>query len=271
LTTTDLARSTGTWLWQDARMRRLVVVLGLTLVARHVQASHVAPSVDDNNRYLKLTPLGDRVRLAYTVFFGEVPGARMRPTLDRDRDGTVDETEAQAYGRTLGSEVASSLEVSVDGTTQLVAWSQIAVGMGSPSVAAGSFSVDLIGYLCLPSARGKHRIQLRDRFRLPRPGETEVRIEDSPGIKVEYARIGSLADPALDFKMVGPGGPLADDGLDLAFEAGDRAQVGGDGCRAVAASSGGGSRGWWIAGVIAVAGGVAAAVFLRRRGRGRGP
>ena len=44
----------------------------LAVVAITLLSAHVAPSVDDNNRYLKVTPLHDGIRLAYTVFFGEI-------------------------------------------------------------------------------------------------------------------------------------------------------------------------------------------------------
>jgi hypothetical protein len=43
-------------------MRRLVMVVAAVTVAPAL--AHVAPSVDDNNRYLKVTPQSDRVRLA---------------------------------------------------------------------------------------------------------------------------------------------------------------------------------------------------------------
>ena len=60
-------------------------------------AAHVAPSVGDNNRYLKLTPMGDRVRLSYTVFYGEIPGAGMRGAIDANHDGTIDRAERAAW------------------------------------------------------------------------------------------------------------------------------------------------------------------------------
>lgn len=249
-------------------MRRSLVVAAA--LAATPAAAHVAPSVDDNNRYLKLTPQGDRVRIAYTVFFGEVPGAQTRPSIDRDRDGAISEAEAQAFGTRLAGEVGAAIELEIDGAPQRIAWSVISVGMGSPKVAAGSFSVDMIAYPCLPSLRGRHRVHLRDRFRLLRPGETEVKIEDSPGVAIEAARIGSLADPTHDFRFAGPGGPLSDDGLELVFVAGDHAPVSSDAtCRATAGSGGGPSKlaiGGAAAALAAAAGG--AVVVARRRRRG---
>ncbi|HEU0031193.1 MAG TPA: hypothetical protein VFQ53_11210 [Kofleriaceae bacterium] len=179
-------------------------------------AAHVAPSVDDNNRYLKITVLGDRVRLAYTVFFGEVPGQRMRPSLDANHDGTISDAESQAFGAKLGAEVAANLELELDREPRKIEWMDISVGLGTPSVRGGAFSVDLVAYACLTS-RDPHALKLRDRFRVPNPGDTELKLEDSPGVTIQHARIGRIEAPDNLFKFIGPGGPLSDDGLDLAF------------------------------------------------------
>ena len=61
-------------------MRRVFLVVAITVASA---AAHVSPSVDDNNRFLKLTPLGDRVRLAYTVLFGDNPGRALCPARTR--------------------------------------------------------------------------------------------------------------------------------------------------------------------------------------------
>jgi hypothetical protein len=68
-------------------------------------------------------------------------------------------------------------------------------------------------------------VTLRDHLALPRPGETEVKIEDSLGVTIERARVGPANDPSMDYRFVGAGGPLADPGVDLAFTASDRAAV----------------------------------------------
>jgi len=192
-------------------------VLAITFVSATAYA-HVGPSKDDNNRYLKLTPEADRVRLAYTVFFGDVPGARARPAIDRDGDGTISEAEAQAWGDKVAEEVAAALDVEVDKQQRKLVWEQIVVGMGSPQVRAGAFSVDLVANLCLPTVGPgtTHAVILRDRFKLTNPGETEVKLEDTHGIKITTARIGTSTEHTL--KFVGPGGPLNDDGVQLGFE-----------------------------------------------------
>jgi hypothetical protein len=188
-------------------------------------AAHVAPAVGDNNRYIKLTPLGDRVRLSYTVFFGEIPGAGVRRTIDGNRDGSIDDAESQAFGTRLAAEIAAALEITVDAARNTVSWSQVVVGLGTPSTTAGSFSVDLVAWICVTPPRGKHIVVLRDHYAIARPGETEVKVEDSPGVTIHSTRIGGASWEDNDYKLIGPSGALETDGLELVFTAGDKAPV----------------------------------------------
>jgi hypothetical protein len=243
----------------------IAVLAVVAVTVPRLAAAHVAPSTDDNNRYLKVTPSGDRVRVAYTVFFGEVPGAIERRTLDANRDGTISDAEGHDFGTKIATQVAASLDVEVDGHTSPFAWSTVDVGMGTPAVGAGSFSIDLVGYACLPVLRGGHHLVIHDRFRLPHPGETEVKVEDAPGVTITRAHVGPADDPSHDYKFAGPGGPISDDGLDLEFTAGPHAAVTADAtCAALGAA---GARGWWV--YVAIGGavgvlGVGAAILRRR-------
>jgi hypothetical protein len=213
--------------------RCLKIAIAITLASASA-AAHVAPAVDDNNRYVKLTPLGDRVRIAYTVFFGEVPGATERKASDANGDGQISEAEGHAFGVALAGKVAAGLEVTLDDVVRPIRWSAIDVGMGTPSVAAGAFSVDLVAYACFARPLGRHRIVVRDRFAIARPGETEARVEDSPDIEIVHARVGKLDDPSHDFILAGPG--VLDDGFDVELVAGDRAAIVPDAdCPAIAA------------------------------------
>jgi len=253
------ARWTGRW--------ALVAVLAVRLAD-----AHVAPSTGDNNRYLKLTPLGDRVRLAYTVFYGEVPGAELRKAIDANHDGAIDDAESQAFGTRIADQLAAALELTVDGARRPVTWSQVVVGMGKPSAAAGTFSIDLIAALCVTPPRGSHAIELRDRFELAHPGETEIRFEDSPGVAIDRARVGDDDEPGVDYKIIGPApvlgatGPTG--GIALAFTAGPTAAVAADaGCARAAPASGpptGAIVGAAAAGLAILAGAI---TLARRRAR----
>jgi len=235
-------------------------------------AAHVAPSVGDNNRYLKLTPLGDRVRLAYTIFYGEIPGGELRRTIDANHDGAIDDAESQAFGSRVARELAAALDVTVDGARQPIAWTQVVVGMGTAQTAGGTFSIDLVAAICVAPPRGAHAIELRDRFSLSRPGETEIRFEDSPGVTVDRSRVGDDTEPGFDYKIIGPTPVLADPGpaggIALAFTAGPRAAVAADLVCARPASPGapiGVIVGAAAALAAVVAGAVTIAMRLRKR------
>lgn len=240
-------------------MRRVLLPLVVMITPR--AHAHVSPSVDDNNRYVKVSPQADRIRVAYTVFFGEVPGAALRPKLDTNKDGAISDGEAQVFGDRIAADVIGALDLEVDGKQQRVAWKAVTVGMGSPTVAAGSFSIDMIAYVCLARARGRHEVLVKDSYRVPKPGETEVRVEDGPGITVELARIGGADALANDFKFVGPGGPLSDDGLRVTFVASDKAPLSNE-CDAVVSDR---SVPWLAVGLGAFALALGAGVVIYRR------
>ncbi len=201
--------------------------------------AHAQPAMDENNRYLKLTPMGDRVRLAYTIFLGERPGAALRGHLDRDRDGQIDDREAAAYGAEIAALVRPAVTVTLDGRPAAIAWTTIDVGLGTPSVTAGAFSVDLVGWLC---TRGSaHQLTLHDTVRLDRPGESELRLEDGPGIHLGRRTLGGRALDGLDQTWTGADGPLTL-GLELAWTVDQSAARPADGRCSAGASV---ARGWW--------------------------
>lgn len=245
------------------------VKTALAVVAVTLLSAHVAPSVDDNNRYLKVTPQADGIRLAYTVFFGEIPGASERKLIDANHDGQIDDAESKAYGDKLAAQVAAAIQLDLDGKTVPVTWQVVDVGMGSPDVAAGAFSVDLITYVC-GTGTATHRLNLRDNFRVPRPGETDVKVEDSPGITVTKARIGPADDPTHEYRFVGPGGPLSDDGLEVELTATASApRIPADQCKANAVSTARRPRSSWprigiMVGVLVMFA-ISAVFFLKRR------
>jgi hypothetical protein len=175
-------------------VRRLTLAAALaalaTVAAPGPAAAHVAPSEDTNNRYVKLTPMADRVRIAYTILVGQAPGRMTRQRLDRDRDRVVSEAEADAWAQDLARQVLAELALSLDGQPVPLAWSEVVPGMDDRSVSGGAFSVDLIAWACLPGPGARHEVELIDGFSLVPAGETEIRIADEPGVTIEVARLG---------------------------------------------------------------------------------
>lgn len=248
-------------------------LLGLLgLLGAGEAAAHVAASVDDNNRYVKLSLMGDRVRLVYTVFFGEVPGRAMRPGLDRNRDGQLDDAETDAFARRLADEVAGQLAAEVDGAAAPVRFAQVSFGSETRAVGGRAFSIDLVATLCLPAAgaasNGEHRVRLRDRFSLPRPGETEVHLEDGPGISISSAAVGEHRFSGGLVRFAGLVPAFGEPGLSLAFRAAPDAPRARDGVcdRQGGAGGGGGSGGarWWPIGAALI--GALALLGIARRG-----
>jgi hypothetical protein len=175
----------------------------------------VAPSARENNRYIVLAPLGDRLRLVYTVYMGEEPGRRARARMDRDHDRVISEEESGAWADELAARVAAGAVLKVDGVGVPLRWAEVDVGLGDPSASAGAFAVDLVAWACFDRPREvlAHRILFTDRFALEQPGETELRAEESPGVLVTRSQLGAMATagdrPRLDFKWMGPAGPVA--------------------------------------------------------------
>ena len=169
---------------------RCLTVAAVLAAATAAADAHVAPSEDTNNRYVKLTPMADRVRIAYTILVGHAPGRVTRRSLDRDGDRTISEAEADTWARDLAARVLADLELTLDGTPVPIVWTEVVAGLDDRSVTGGAFALDLIAWPCLPGPAERHEIELVDRFSLTPAGETEVRIADEPGVRVEVARIG---------------------------------------------------------------------------------
>lgn len=179
---------------------------------------HIEPAVDANNRWIKLTPMGNQVRLVYTVYMGEIPGSRARKRLDSDRDGNLSEAETAVFAEEMAAAVQTKLEVTIDGQRVPVVWSLTDVGLGTPVVAAGAFSVDLIANLCITRPElATHELIIFDRYRVPRPGETEVKIEESPGVHIESSTFGGKGQSMLEMKWSVVPSPFETDGVHVRF------------------------------------------------------
>ncbi|HKE14776.1 MAG TPA: hypothetical protein VKB80_07940 [Kofleriaceae bacterium] len=256
-------------------MRAVCLVAGAAAGAAAASA-HVAPSDRENNRYLLVAPLGDRVRVAYTVYMGQEPGRKARARMDANRDGRIGEREAQDFGDQLAAQVAPRLSLEVDGRPIAVSWQDVDVGLGQPVTDAGAFAVDLVAWICLerPRERLAHRVRLRDGFHLPDPGESELHAEESPGVRITHSTLGPIRSSAvhLDYRWMGGPGLAETDGYRLEFTvdpavatfAGSECIGGGE-----AAPPGRVPRGLVAAAAAAGAAVVAAALWLARRRRGR--
>jgi hypothetical protein len=165
------------------RVKALALAAVVSLAAAPARA-HVAPSPEANNRYLKATLLPDGVRLSYTVIFGDRPGSAERRRMDENGDGRLDAAESAGFGARLLAVLAPRLAITLDGRP-LAGWRVADVGLGEPTVAGAAISVDLVLRAPYPDARAaEHRLAIADRTEIPLPGEVEIRVDESPGVRV---------------------------------------------------------------------------------------
>jgi hypothetical protein len=187
--------------------RAAVATLATAILAPNTALGHVAAAEDVDNRYIKVTPMADRVRLAYTIYVGHKPGALLRRRLDTDNDQSISDAESNVYGDEVAARVSRALQLTLDGRAAPVEWKTISVGLGQPDVQAGALSVDLIGWIC--TSPGQHQLQLRDTLVLERPGETELRLDALPGVQFGERSLSGERFTGLDTTWNGSIGPLA--------------------------------------------------------------
>jgi hypothetical protein len=197
-------------------MRLACLSLALLMLTPSASA-HVAPAVSENNRYLKISATGRRVRLAYTVYLGEVPGQMVRMKMDTNKDGSLSEAEYTPYGRELSREVAPNLSVSINGTPMKTAWEQVHVSLNDPQTSAGAFSVDMVAWYCLPGLADSYDLVVRDTFVPESPGESEIRLDANSEANVDKTTFGNDAALKSRWQWTGAESALAKDGLTITF------------------------------------------------------
>jgi len=154
-------------------------------------AAHVAPSPDVNNRYLKATLLPDRLRVTYTLLIGDRPGAGERRRMDRDGDGRLSAAESAAFGARMTVELGAHLSVLLDGKP-VGGWRLVDVGLGQAVGGTLPVAVDLeLDAPYADPAAALHTVVLDDLVKLPLPGEVELRIDESPGVRVLESHLAS--------------------------------------------------------------------------------
>jgi nickel/cobalt exporter len=67
------------------------------------------------NRYSRIEPAGDGVRIVYVLDLAEIPTFQERPNVDADRDGQLGEAERERYADRSAEELRGSLKLTLDG------------------------------------------------------------------------------------------------------------------------------------------------------------
>jgi hypothetical protein len=179
------------------------------------------------NRYCKLSLVEPRaVRLAYTVMIGAAPALATRKQADTNADGRVDEAESRALAARVRAAVEAGLTVELDGARITPAFEAPTVGLAGAEVAPSPLSIDLVARLPIADGAAAHRLRVEDAVELAPVGEAEVRVEESPSVRLLAAGRGrELADdarPPKELRWVWSGPPrsaLEDRSVSLRFAA----------------------------------------------------
>jgi hypothetical protein len=165
---------------------------------------HPAPAPAANNRYVKLTCLPDRVRIAFTILYGDQPALPERRRMDADHDGKITPAEAKKFGVDVARRVADGLLFEVGDRRVSVQFAEIDVGLGGDdTVRPVPFSVDLVTTVPLVGP-GPHTLHFEDRADLPSPGESEVLLDESPGTRVLASYRGRAGEGVHGLKFAWP-------------------------------------------------------------------
>ncbi len=194
------------------------LILLFVVLPRSTALAHVGSDEKTNNRYYKLTPMSDRVRVAYTIFFGRQPSLEIRRGMDLDGDSKISNSEKNSYREQLAREVFNVVSVELDHSASEVRWSEVTLGLGGDSIFDGPFSIDLIGSVCLvaPAPGTTHHLVFRESLRLPVPGETELHLDPAPGVGIRKSILDKAPLVGNEKRWTGGAGPIAN-GYELGF------------------------------------------------------
>ena len=81
------------------------------------------------NRYSRIEPAGDGVRISYVLDLAEIPTFQEQARIDADRDGQVTDVERDRYAEARAEELRRNLHLTIDGAHLMI------------SEAAGPFEV----------------------------------------------------------------------------------------------------------------------------------
>jgi hypothetical protein len=168
------------------------VILALALLL------HQQTAPNQNNRYVKFTCMEGRLRVAYTILYGDLPAENERKKMDSDGDGAISDAESRAFAGQLAQLVTHTMTLEIDGQRVQPRFDTTEVGLGSDhGVHPVPFSVDLVASFTIMGPGGDHTILFDDRYEPPKLGETEIVLEEAPGTKVTASWAGKTPKEGL--------------------------------------------------------------------------
>ena len=144
------------------------------------------------NRYAKIVFEGpERVRLVYTILYGDGPALPARKSVDLDANGRIDERERGLLGARAQAQLGAGLIVTLDAKPLKLGAPTIDVGLAGDAVAPQPFSIDLVYALAAPG--GAHTLTLDDHVDVTNEGDTEVSVDDATLVQLTETYQGRAA------------------------------------------------------------------------------
>src|SRR5262249_41294366 len=96
-----------------------------------------------------------RLRLAYTILYGDLPAENERPKMDADGDGTISDAEAKDFAKLLGQLATRTMTLEIDGQRVQPRFDTAEVGLGTDhGIHPVPFSVDLVASFAILGPSG---------------------------------------------------------------------------------------------------------------------
>jgi len=138
--------------------------------------------------------------------------------MDSNKDGNLSKKERKTFAQPWATSASEKISVRIDGEPINLQWKEIYIGVGTPKVYSTPFSVDFNAWLCIPTKNGNNKVWIQHKLHIPMPGETEVRIEESPGVHLNHSFVGNnVKKSQTEFKWLGKQAPLSENPLQIEF------------------------------------------------------
>jgi nickel/cobalt exporter len=171
-----------------------VALVGLAILARPERAAAHPLGNFTINRYARVEPGAQSVRVVYALDMAEIPTFQEMGAIDRDKNGTVSEAERDGYLGQKLPEIARNLRLSVNGAPLALAVEsgslRLSEGQGGLSV----LRIDAAFVAELPAGArgGRLAAQLRDTNYDNRLGWKEIVVRGTEGAAVRESSVAAV-------------------------------------------------------------------------------
>jgi nickel/cobalt exporter len=172
----------------------VMVTLAVVATALLAKPARVAAHPLGNftiSRYSRIELIPGLARVRYVVDMAEIPAFQERSAIDSNRDGRIDDTEADAYARRLMTGIGQNLRLSIDGRIRPLRLDSHAIGFPPGQGGLDTIRLEAWYQADLPEPSSPARIEYRDQNYTDRLGWKEIVVRGGPGIDVTDSTVST--------------------------------------------------------------------------------